>query len=73
MAAALCGVSAYFANAFLEDVISWKIAVIVAMLVAVLVYIVMLIVLKAFTEEDILAFPKGEKLVSLLKKAKILR
>lgn len=73
IAAFVCGGAAYFANLALAGNISSKISTVVAIMVAALVYVVMLIVLKAFTEEDILAFPKGEKLASLLKKAKILR
>lgn len=73
IAALTCGVAAYFTNYFLANSLSSKIVTVVAIMVAALIYIVMLIILRAITEEDVLAFPKGEKIASLLKKAKILR
>lgn len=72
VAAILCAVAAYFANLLLVNVISEKIAVVIAILVAVIVYLAFLIILRAFTEDDVLSFPKGEKLLLLFKKAKIL-
>ena len=72
VAAILCAVAAYFANRLLVNVISEKIAVVIAILVAVIVYLAFLIILRAFTEDDVLSFPKGEKLLLLFKKAKIL-
>ena len=73
IAALLCGVAAFFTNLLLAGNIPSKLSTVVAIMVAAVVYVVMLIVLRAITEEDVLAFPKGEKLASLLKKAKILR
>lgn len=73
VAAIVCGVAAYFTNFVLENNIASKLSTVVAIMVAAVVYVVMLVVLRAITEEDVLAFPKGEKLASLLKKAKILR
>jgi len=73
IAAIICGVAAFFTNLALTGNIPSKLSTVVAIMVAAIVYLVMLIVLKAITEEDVLAFPKGEKLANLLKKAKILR
>ena len=73
IAALLCGVAAFFTNLLLAGNIPSKLSTVVAIMVAAVVYVLMLIVLRAITEEDVLAFPKGEKLAYLLKKAKILR
>ena len=73
IAALVCGAAAFLTNLVLAGNISSKLSTVVAIMAAAIVYVLMLIVLRAFTEDDILAFPKGEKLASLLKKAKILR
>ncbi len=53
----------YFAN---------LIAVLVAMFVAVLIYAVGMVKMKGVTEEELLSFPKGSKIVGILKKAHIM-
>ncbi len=73
IAALTCGVSAFLVNMFLTNYLGQTLTTLIAMFIAVMVYLGMLMLLQAFTEEDVLAFPKGEKLVPLLKKAKILR
>ncbi len=46
---------------------------VLAIAAAVLVYLLALILLKTFTEQDILAFPMGEKLLKISKKMKIIK
>ncbi len=72
-AALLCGVAAYFSNMLLAGIISPKIAVILAIIVAVIVYVIALILFKAFTKEDLMAFPKGDKIVKLFQKIGVVK
>ena len=69
IAALLCGICAYCVCALLGD---GKIYTIVGVLVAVVVYFVALIVLKAIEEQDVLAFPKGEKVCKILQRLHII-
>lgn len=50
-----------------------RVGTIIEIAIAALVYVVVLILINAFEPEDILSLPKGEKLLSVLKKAKIIR
>lgn len=71
VAAAIMGGVAYGIYHGLYMLIPSNVAcLIVAMIVAVAVYFVMLIVLGALNEEDLLAIPKGQILVRIMKKIK---
>mgnify|MGYP002550548787 CR=1 FL=1 len=68
LAALCCGAAAYGVNALLSKVISTRISVLVAIFAAVLAYIAALFIFKAFTKEDLMALPKGDKLVAFCEK-----
>ncbi len=69
LAALLCGLTAFLV-ALLG---SSKLITLLAIAVAAVVYLAALILLRAFTEADVLTLPKGEKIVKILKKCRILR
>jgi len=70
---ALCGVTAYVANAVIITKLSEKISTIIAMGVAVIVYVLMIAVLKVIEREDVLSLPMGEKILKILVKCKIVQ
>lgn len=73
-AAAVCGVSAFFAARFLRlTPIPSRIQTIAAILIAGVMYLIAVSLLKVIESEDILTLPKGEKVLSLLKRLKIVR
>lgn len=68
-AALCCGAAAWAANGLLGRVISVKAATVAAIGLAALVYLAVLLLVRAFTKEDILSLPKGEKSRKHLKNA----
>ena len=68
-AAALCGLAAYFVALQGEG----KLITIAAIAAAAVIYLVALILLNTFEEEDFLSLPKGETLLKVCKKCKIVR
>ena len=67
-AALCCGAAAWAANGLLGRVISVKAATVAAIGLAALVYLAVLLLVRAFTKEDILSLPKGEKIAQTLEK-----
>ncbi|MBQ0110718.1 MAG: polysaccharide biosynthesis protein [Oscillospiraceae bacterium] len=67
-ASLVCGAAAYFSNMLLCNVINAKIAVILAIIVAGIAYLAALIIFRAYTTEDLLSFPKGDKIVKIFEK-----
>lgn len=65
---ALRGAAAWAANGLLGRVISVKAATVAAIGLAALVYLAVLLLVRAFTKEDILSLPKGEKIAQTLEK-----
>ncbi len=68
IAATSCGLVAYFL-----PVSQGKTGTVIRIMAAVVVYVIALIFLNIFEEEDVLSLPKGEKVLPLLKKLKIIR
>lgn len=73
IAAAIMGVIARLVYFFLRFIMGNSIATIICLFVAVFVYAAALILLKGLTEEDILSFPKGEKIAGFFRKIRLLR
>ncbi len=73
MAAIVCGVGAYLSEIVFDMVFSQKIATCLAIVFAVVVYIVFLFIFKAIKREDVLQMPKGNKIIKVLEKHKLIR
>lgn len=77
-AAILCGLSAWATNGLLHMLIPsdsraiGALITVVAILVAMVVYTFVILVIKGMTKEDILMLPKGEKIVNILEKKKLI-
>ena len=72
LAAIMCGIAAYFSEMLFDIIFSQKIATCLAIVCAVVVYIVVLFIFKATKREDILQMPKGNKIVKILEKHKLI-
>lgn len=73
MASIMCGVAAYFSEILFDVFFRQRIATVLAIITAVVVYIIFLFVFKAFKREDILQMPKGNKILKILEKRKLIR
>lgn len=74
ISAAIMGVVTYFSYQMMYRLIpSIVIAMIVSVVLSVLVYFIVLMRIGGFTEEQLLAFPKGRLIVRVAKKLKLLR
>ena len=73
MAAIMCGIAAYFSEILFDIFFKQKIATVLAVITAVIVYVIFLFVFKAFKREDILQMPKGNKILKILEKRKLIR
>ena len=71
IAAVLCGASAFGVQYLLSDM--GKIGTVLAIAAAAVVYFVVLIILNTFEPDDIITLPKGEKLLKIMTKLKIIR
>ncbi len=71
--AILCGVAAYFAYGLFDNFMGAKVATIFAICVAAVVYVFALLLLRTFTENEICMLPKGNKIVTILAKFKLIR
>lgn len=69
IAALLCGASAYGVCAFFG---TGKLFTILGIVVAAVVYFVALVVLRTIDKQDVLAFPKGEKIAKILERLHII-
>ncbi len=72
LAGIACALAAYLSCDILSHFISQNIATILAIFIAIIVYIIALFLFKAITTKDILSLPKGDKIVRVLKKRKLL-
>lgn len=72
-ASIICGIAAYFSEIFFDFFLVQKVATILAVLTAIIVYIIALFLFKAIKREDILQMPKGNKIVKILEKRKLIR
>ena len=73
MAGVVCGAAAYFSEIFFDFFFRQRLATILAVIVAMVAYVIALFVFKAIKREDILQMPKGNKIVKLLEKRKLIR
>lgn len=71
ISAVLCGASAFGVQYLLSDM--GKIGTVLAIAAAAVVYFIVLIVLNTFEPDDIITLPKGEKLLKIMTKLKIIR
>lgn len=72
LAAIICGVAAYASEILFDMIFRQSIATCLAVVTAVVVYIIFLFVFKAIKREDILQMPKGNKIVKVLEKHKLI-
>ena len=73
IASIIMGVIAFVIQVAFANIMPEKVATIISVLVAVLVYSLALLLLGGLTESEILAMPKGRKVVNVLKKFHLLR
>jgi len=67
-AALLCGLAAWLVQNGLNLLTDSRIVTFIAIAAAAVVYIISLFVLRAVSKNDLILFPKGEKLVKILEK-----
>lgn len=73
IAAVICGVAAYFSEILFDFVFVQRIATLLAILTAIVVYFIVLLLIRAIKREDILQMPKGNKIVKVLEKRRLIR
>ncbi len=73
IAAILCGLAAYYSEQLFDVFMKQRLATVLAVLTAVIVYVLALFLLRAIKREDILQMPKGNKIVKILEKRKLIR
>ncbi len=73
LCASVCGSTAYFTQEILQRYTDSRVTVLVAIAVAAVVYVICLLLLRAFDESDLMLMPKGEKIIKLFKKLKLLK
>ncbi len=73
IAAIICGAAAYFSEILFDFIFVQRVSTILAVIVAVVVYVVALLLLQAIKREDILQMPKGNKIVKVLEKRRLIR
>ena len=73
LAGIVCGAAAYFSEIFFDLFFKQRIATILAVLAAIIAYIIALFLFRAIKREDVLQMPKGNKIVKILEKRKLIR
>lgn len=73
MASLVCGLAAYYSEQFFDMFMRQRLATVMAVITAVIVYIIALFLFKAVKREDILQMPKGNKIVKILEKRRLIR
>lgn len=73
LAAILCAAAAYFSEQLFDVFFVQNIATILAVITAIVVYVIFLFLFKAVSRSDILQMPKGNKIVKVLEKHKLIR
>ncbi len=73
IAAIICGVAAYFSEILFDFVFVQRVATILAILTAIVVYFIVLLLIRAIKREDLLQMPKGNKIVKVLEKRRLIR
>jgi len=72
-ASGVMGITVYFIQKLIRNIIPGGIATLIAIFLAVIIYFALLLMLRVIKEDEILMLPKGRKLVVLLKKYKVLK
>lgn len=72
LAGIICGITAYFSEIFFDILFKQRIATILAVITAITVYIIALVLIRAIKREDILQMPKGNKIVKILEKHRLI-
>ncbi len=67
------GLAAYFSEILFDFFLIQKIATLFAIITAIVVYVIVLLLIKAIKREDIVQMPKGNKIVKVLEKHKLIR
>ncbi len=73
MAGIVCGIVAYFSELLYDLFFKQTITTILAVVTAIIAYAIALFVFKAIKREDIMQMPKGNKILKLLEKRKLIR
>lgn len=72
-ASVVCGAAAYFSEIIFDIALPQRISTILAVLMAIIVYAVTLLLIKAIRRDDLMQMPKGNKIVKVLEKRKLIR
>ena len=72
-AAGDCGISVSEAPTKCEKTLHGICATVLAIITAMVVYVVVLLLIKGIKKEDILQMPKGNKIIKVLEKFKLIR
>ena len=73
IAAIICGIAAYFSEILFDFVCVQRVATLLAILTAIIVYFIVLLLIRAIKREDLLQMPKGNKIVKVLEKRRLIR
>lgn len=73
LAAILCAIAAYFSEQLYDVFFVQNIATVLAVITAIVVYVIFLLLFRAVSRSDILQMPKGNKIVKVLEKHKLIR
>lgn len=73
IAAIICSAAAYFSEILYDFVFYQSVATVLAIVTAMVVYVVVLLLIRGIRRDDILQMPKGNKIVKVLEKSKLLR
>ncbi len=72
IAAVFCGASAYIVFELISSSLSTMISAVLSVGCAVVVYVLSVLLLKVLTKDDVLMLPKGEKILKVLEKIKMI-
>ena len=72
LAGLVCGAAAYFSEIFFDIFFKQRIATVLAVITAIIAYIIALLLFRAIKREDVLQMPKGNKIVKILEKRKLI-
>ena len=73
LASIVCALAAYWSEQLFDVFVTQRVATLLAVVTAVIVYVIALLVFRAVKREDILQMPKGNKILKVLEKRKLIR
>ncbi len=73
ISAAICGISALLGNFLLSRLLSPSLATVLSILIAGMIYVVVLFRIRGFEKEDVLMLPKGDKILRILQKIRLIQ